>query len=230
MALAGLDWTDMVRGAESAPCVAPDAGAESTVPVACKLRGLVLTDDTRLGAPDPDLSLVSVIRTDEVGLIPLVRMALEQAGIEYVQRDVPSAPELAGGRAMRGNPPLMLEEILVAADDEGRAREIIAALGTAPATAPPHPSTPPQEGRLMEGATIELVDTETSRPVGRITSAQLAWLVGQLEEESTEDRDYYIDGPTLDMLQDAGGDQALILMLRTALGARDGMEVRYTKT
>ena len=187
-----------------------------------------MNDDTRTNnSPDPDLSLVSVIRTDEVGLIPLVRMALEQAGVEYVQRDVASAPEAAGGRAMRGSPPLMLEEILVSSDDAVRAREIIAALGTAPAAAPAQPSASPQEDRPMEGATIELVDTETSRPIGRITSAQLAWLVGQLEEESTEDRDYYIDGPTLDMLQDAGGDPALLSMLRTALGGREGMELRW---
>lgn len=179
------------------------------------------------GAPDPDLSLVSVIRTDEVGLIPLVRMALDQAGIEFIQRDVPNAPEAAGGRAMRGNPPQMLEEILVAADDEARAREIIDALGSdQPAVSPPS-RTPTRDGGPMDGATIELLDGETGRPVGRITRAQLQWLVDQLEEESEDDRDYYIDGPTLDMLQEAGADPALILTLRTALGSRDGMEIRW---
>jgi len=179
------------------------------------------------GSPNPDLSLVSVIRTDEVGFVPLVRMALDQAGIEFIQRDVPNAPEAMGGRAMRGNPPQMLEEILVAADDEARAREIIDALRSNQPAVSPQSSTPTRDGGPMAGATIELFDGETGRPVGRITSAQLQWLVDQLEEESDDDRDYYIDGPTLDMLQEAGADPALILTLRTALGSREGMEIRW---
>jgi hypothetical protein len=179
------------------------------------------------GAPDPDLSLVSVIRTDEVGLIPLVRMALDQAGIEFIQRDVPNAPEAAGGRTMRGNPPQMLEEILVAADDEARAREIIDALGSDQPAVSLQSSTPTRDGGPMDGGTIELLDGETGRPVGRITSAQLQWLVDQLEEESDDDRDYYIDRPTLDMLQEAGADPGLIQTLRSALGSREGMEIRW---
>ena len=177
--------------------------------------------------PDPDLSLVSVIRTDEVGLIPLVQMALDQAGIEFILRDVSNAPEAAGGRAMRGNPSQMLEEILVTADDESRAREIIEALRTSQSAVPPQSSTPARDGGPMDGATIELLDAETGRPVGRITGPQLQWLIDQLEEESAEDSDYYIDGPTLDMLQEAGADPALILMLRTALGSREGIEIRW---
>jgi processive 1,2-diacylglycerol beta-glucosyltransferase len=168
-----------------------------------------------------------VIRTDEVGLIPLVQMALDQAGIEFILRDVSNAPEAAGGRAMRGNPPQMLEEILVAVDDEARAREIIDALGTSQTAVPSQSSTPTRDGGPMAGATIELLDAETGRPVGRITSAQLQWLVDQLEEESAEDQDYYIDGPTLDMLQEAGADPALIQSLRAALGSREGMEIRW---
>jgi hypothetical protein len=179
------------------------------------------------GTPDPDLELVSVIRTDEVGLIPLVQMALDQAGIEFILRDVPNAPEAAGGRSMRGNPPQMLEEILVAADDEARAREIIDALGTNQPAVPLPSSTPPRDGGPKDGATIELLDGETGRPVGHITSPQLQWLIDHLEEESAEDSDYYIDGPTLDMLQEAGADPALILTLRTALGSREGMELRW---
>ena len=81
----------------------------------------------------------------------------------------------------------------------------------------------------MDGATIEILDAETGRPVGRITSGQMQWLVDQLEEESEDDRDYYIDGPTLDMLQEAGADPALIQTLRSALGSREGMEIRWGK-
>ena len=71
----------------------------------------------------------------------------------------------------------------------------------------------------MDGATIQLLDGETGRPVGRITRAQLQWLVDQLEEESEDDRDYYIDGPTLDICR-RRRRSALILTLRTALEPR----------
>jgi processive 1,2-diacylglycerol beta-glucosyltransferase len=53
---------------------------------------------------------------------------------------------------------------------------------------------------------ITLFDTETNQPVGQITEEQLRFLMNQLEEESTMDRDYYIDLDTLDILEEAGAD------------------------
>ena len=62
-------------------------------------------------------------------------------------------------------------------------------------------------------------------PIGHVTTSQFEWLTTHLEEESPEDQDYYIDASTLDMLQDLGGDPALMLLLRTALGSREGIEI-----
>ena len=77
---------------------------------------------------------------------------------------------------------------------------------------------------------IQLVDTETTKPIGTITEGQLQFLIDELEEESATDQDYYIDAVTIDMLQQDGGDANLIALLRNALGAREGFEVRWTKS
>lgn len=75
----------------------------------------------------------------------------------------------------------------------------------------------------------QVYDTETVKPIGAITDAQLEFLVEQLEEESSEDQGYYIDAATLDWFEDEGGDAALVKLLRQALGHRDGMEIRWKK-
>ena len=76
---------------------------------------------------------------------------------------------------------------------------------------------------------IKLYDVETGAWLGTITEAQLQFLIDQLEEESSDDRDYYIDEPTLEMFEAAGGDAALIALLRTALNGRPDMEFRWSR-
>ena len=77
---------------------------------------------------------------------------------------------------------------------------------------------------------IQLLDAETNKPIGTITEGQLQFLIDELEEESATDQDYYIDAVTIDMLQQDSGDAHLIALLRNALGAREGFEVRWTKS
>lgn len=74
---------------------------------------------------------------------------------------------------------------------------------------------------------ITLFDVETNQPVGQITEEQLRFLMNQLEEESTTDRDYYISEDEIDILEEAGADAALLTILRSALAGREGMEIRY---
>ena len=63
-----------------------------------------------------------------------------------------------------------------------------------------------------------------------ITEAQLRFLINQLEEESATDQDYYINAATIDMLEEDGGDAPLIALLRSALGAREEMEIRWVQS
>jgi len=72
-----------------------------------------------------------------------------------------------------------------------------------------------------------LRDKETGTTLGSITDEQLEFLTDQLEEESAEDHDYYFTADTLELLEQQGADSTLLSMLRTALGARDGIEIRW---
>ena len=77
---------------------------------------------------------------------------------------------------------------------------------------------------------IQLHDAESGAPIGPITDVQLQFLVDRLEEESPDDRDYYINQATVDGFEEEGADPALVALLRKALGERDEMEIRWTRT
>ena len=76
---------------------------------------------------------------------------------------------------------------------------------------------------------VALHDKKTGTKLGDVSDQQFEFLVEQLEEESSEDRDYYIDADTIDMLADAGADAGLVEVLRRALGSQDGIEVRWVR-
>jgi hypothetical protein len=76
---------------------------------------------------------------------------------------------------------------------------------------------------------IHLFDDETGASVGMITEDQLQYLIEQLEEESSDDTDYYITRDTLDVFEQNGADPALLAVLRAALGTRDDMEIRWER-
>lgn len=77
---------------------------------------------------------------------------------------------------------------------------------------------------------IQLHDKDTGTWIGTITADNLQYLIDQLEEESREDKDYYINETTLDMLEQRGADQALITLLRGALNGRTEMEIRWSQS
>ncbi len=76
---------------------------------------------------------------------------------------------------------------------------------------------------------IDLYDTDTDKLIGSITDAELKVLIDALEEESSSDRDYYIDAATIDLLGDGRATDHLLGLLRDALGGREGIEIRWQK-
>jgi hypothetical protein len=76
---------------------------------------------------------------------------------------------------------------------------------------------------------IELRNKETGAFLGTITETQLQFLIDQLEEEDSEDTDYYINQATIDMFEQAGADPQLLGTLRKALGQREDMEIRWSR-
>ena len=76
---------------------------------------------------------------------------------------------------------------------------------------------------------IDLYDTETNALIGSITEPELQTLIDGLEEESAEDRDYYITRETIDLLGDGKATDHLLQLLRTALGSAEGVEIRWQR-
>lgn len=74
---------------------------------------------------------------------------------------------------------------------------------------------------------IALFDVASGAKVGRITEQQLQALMGWMEEESTEDREYYLTAEDYELMEEQGIDPTLITVLREALKGREDMDLRY---
>ncbi len=72
-----------------------------------------------------------------------------------------------------------------------------------------------------------LYKQDTGETLGELTQAQLQFLIDQLEEESEDDQDYYINRPMLEILAEGGCDPALLEMLTRALGEAAGVDVAW---
>ena len=82
-------------------------------------------------------------------------------------------------------------------------------------------------GRSKTSRMPLLTRIDTDKEIGQITDKQLAFLVEQLEEEHDEDKDYYIDRETLELLSDNGCDPELLALLEKALDRDDEMDIAW---
>lgn len=76
---------------------------------------------------------------------------------------------------------------------------------------------------------VQLSDAATGRTLETITDQQFQALVDALEEESTDDRDYYINVDTVEMLEAEGADPQLVAVLRRALDGREDMDLSWQR-
>ena len=77
---------------------------------------------------------------------------------------------------------------------------------------------------------IELYSADTNELLGEITEQDLKVLVDALEEESSEDQDYYITPDTIELIGENGrATDHLLNLLRKALGTSDGVEIRWRR-
>jgi hypothetical protein len=74
---------------------------------------------------------------------------------------------------------------------------------------------------------IEIFDGESGASLGEIAEAQLRVMQDAFEEESSGDRDYWIDADSLDLLAERGADPGFLDRLRAALGQREGFELGW---
>jgi hypothetical protein len=76
---------------------------------------------------------------------------------------------------------------------------------------------------------IDLFDSASDRHVGSISDGELQFLVDALEEESSSDDDYFIEGRTIELLEERGASPHLLDVLRRAVGASAGVELRWKR-
>ena len=76
---------------------------------------------------------------------------------------------------------------------------------------------------------IRLMNKDTGKPIGSVDEDDLQMLVDQLEEEDSEDTDYYISADTIDLLEANGASAELLRLLRQALGDAEGIEVSWKR-
>jgi hypothetical protein len=68
---------------------------------------------------------------------------------------------------------------------------------------------------------------DTDAEIGIITDEQLKFLVAQLEEDHGDDKDYFIDRDTLELLSDNGADPELLALLEKGLAGDDEMDITW---
>ena len=76
---------------------------------------------------------------------------------------------------------------------------------------------------------IDVYTKATNELLGSITEADLKVLIDALEEESSDDQDYYIDAATIDVIGDGRASDHLLKLLRTALGDSEGVDIRWNR-
>ena len=72
-----------------------------------------------------------------------------------------------------------------------------------------------------------LIRLDTGDEIGTIDDKQLQFLVAQLEEEHDNDKDYFIDRDTLELLSDNGADPELLALLEKGLAGDDEMDIAW---
>ena len=76
---------------------------------------------------------------------------------------------------------------------------------------------------------IDLYNAATNQVLGSITETDLKVLVDALEEEGVNDQDYYIDAATIDVIADGKATEHLVGLLRKAVGAGEGVDIRWQR-
>lgn len=175
-------------------------------------------------AAHSDIKLVSVFVTGDPGVLPLAELALQGEGIEYIVRNAGKADSMSWAMSLPATIHPQVLELLVPADAAVRARDLLADLED-PAVVLKNADAPAVLG-ATESAQIRLDDAETGQAVGTITESQFQTLSSHLDEDAPHD--YFISGPTLELLRDAHADADLLTVLGKALADRDGMVIRWS--
>lgn len=76
---------------------------------------------------------------------------------------------------------------------------------------------------------IKLFDTETNKELGEISEVQLEFLKSQMEEESENDQEYYLNASLLDIWKEQGADAELLELLSKAMTGKEELNLRWSR-
>jgi len=66
--------------------------------------------------------------------------------------------------------------------------------------------------------------------VGELSEEELDFLIDNLEEEWTDDRDYFLNKDMLALLKERGASSQLMKLLTDALGSKDEVDILWLDT
>lgn len=76
---------------------------------------------------------------------------------------------------------------------------------------------------------IQLRDKESGLVLGSLSEDDLQFLIDNLEEESEDDVDYYLNRSTIEIFKAKGASPTLLHILESALGDREDMEIEWSR-
>ena len=76
---------------------------------------------------------------------------------------------------------------------------------------------------------IRISEKASGRTLGEVSEQDLQVLVGHMEEESSKDRDYYIESMSIDNLERLGASSGFVALLRGAVGSSDGVDIVWSR-
>jgi len=169
--------------------------------------------------------LVSVFKTDDPGILPLAKIALETAGIEYEARSAGKVDNLQWTLSQRPTNRPWVTEILVASDVAAQARDLLADLSASSisAASDPHMLTASAEAQAIR---IEVV--ETGAPLATVNEEGLQQLGSHLEDAGPQQ--FLVDHEAIARLRRSGAADELLLRLTDALGEAESITIRWAVT
>lgn len=76
----------------------------------------------------------------------------------------------------------------------------------------------------------KLKNKATNQEIGLINEMQLQFLIAQLEEESKDDQEYWLNLSILETFRENGADNELVSILERAFGANNELEIFWEKS
>jgi hypothetical protein len=76
---------------------------------------------------------------------------------------------------------------------------------------------------------IRITEKTSGRALGTVSEQDLAILVGYMEEESSKDQDYYVEGTAIAALEGRGASADFVAMLRNAVGTSEGIDIVWSR-